>query len=200
MARTGKLRDELRFLIEQQKLDDAERVSLLKNINKPPISRRPLWMIAAAIVPLAAVLTVWFISPASESHNDVLWRMAEEVSTNHTRIKPLDVTDSSLETLRAQLSMLDFSLQTSSLIEGLELVGGRYCTLQGAIATQLVFRDSQGNRITLYQASYDSARFGSLPDLDKQQRPATVVRQGLEIKVWQQSGVLLALASAESEH
>jgi len=64
----------------------------------------------------------------------------------------------------------------------------------------LVFRDSQGNRITLYQASYDSARFGSLPDLDKQQRPATVVRQGLEIKVWQQSGVLLALASAESEH
>jgi len=194
----GNLRDELRALIEDQHLSDAERASLQAKARKQPAPRLRLWFSTAALAAsLLLVLTVWLTTPTHQD-TDTLWRVAEEVTTNHTRIKPLDVTDASFETLRAHLAMLDFSLQYPNLpdIEKLELIGGRYCTLQGVIATQLVFRDAQGNRITLYQAGYDPARFGPIPDLAKQQTPAKLVRQGLEIQVWQQSGVLLALAGS----
>lgn len=191
------LRETLRSLIENERLSESEQTHVQAMLSPPKRRCQRHWIIAATFAAsLVVALTLW-MADVPGTKNEALWRVAEEVTINHTRIKPLDVTSSSFERIRASLPLLDFSPQYPALpqIKGLELIGGRYCTLQGVIATQLVFRDEYGNRITLYQSAYDPTRFGAIPDANRQQPPAMLIQQGLEILIWQQSGVLLALAS-----
>lgn len=198
MPDRGKLRDELRAMLESEGLSDEEFAALpLTDVNE---SRHALrWpaigvSMAASVLLAVAVIFSWPAFKADSS--SVLARVAEEVRVNHIRVKPLDVTASSYDVLRRDMPLLDFVLQTPRAIEGmgdLKLIGGRYCTLQGVMATQLVFEDSQGNRVTMYQAGYDASRFGRIPD---SRSAESLSDHGLDIRVWQQEGVVLALAGA----
>ncbi|MDZ4297764.1 MAG: hypothetical protein U0998_00790 [Moraxellaceae bacterium] len=200
MADKSNLRQQLKELIERDTLSASEQD--LFSSTKTPAARSQIWRVTLGMAAaLVILLSIWQpILRFQPSQADFLLRVSEEVVTNHTRVKPLDVTSSSYDAVQQNLPMLDFSLQQSALLvdKGLKLVGGRYCTLQGVIATQLVFEDSLGNRVTLYQASYDEKRFGNVPQLTARQAPATVIKQGLKINIWQESGVILALAQGST--
>ena len=196
MADSDNLRDQLRAMLESESLTEAEYAAMPRADAVTPVSswRRYSLGVSLAAGVLLAVVTL-FSWPSHPGNNaPVLARVAEEVRVNHVRIKPLDVAASSYEVLRRDLPLLDFVLQTPRAIPGmgdLKLVGGRYCTLQGVMATQLVFEDAEGNRVTMYQAGYDVARFGRIPEMDA---PASLSDHGLDISVWQQEGVVLAMA------
>lgn len=197
MADPNNLRQQLRELIEQDSLNAAEQARLASPVKKNGHQRRLISIGAGLAASLFLVIMLW---SGPGGHNlppqNIQLRIAEEVTTNHTRVKPLDVTSSSIDVVRAQLPLLDFIVQRSSLFlsDGLELVGGRYCTLQGVIATQLVFRDREGNRVTLYQAAYDRRRFGDLPG----ETPVIIDQRGTRISLWTEFGVVFALATSSS--
>lgn len=194
------LRQQLRNLIEQDALNAAEQARLALPVKRNGHYRRLISIGAGLAASIFCVFLLWTWSGGDNlPPQNIQLRIAEEVTTNHTRVKPLDVTSSSIDVVREQLPLLDFIVQRSSLLlsEGLELVGGRYCTLQGVIATQLVFRDRDGNRITLYQAAYDRQRFGDLPD-QPGEKPVIIDQRGTRISLWTEFGVVFALATSSS--
>jgi hypothetical protein len=200
MADPNSLRQQLRELIERDSLSAAEQARLASPAKGKGHHRRLISIGAGLAASLFLVIMLWS-APGGNNipPQNIQLRIAEEVTTNHTRVKPLDVTSSSIDVVQEHLPLLDFIVQRSSLFlsEGLELVGGRYCTLQGVIATQLVFRDRDGNRVTLYQAAYDRKRFGELPDKPNQQ-PVIINQRGTRVSLWTEFGVVFALATSSS--
>jgi len=59
-------------------------------------------------------------------------RIAMEVAPNHIKLKPLDVETDSMERIRRYFTDLEFVRVESQLLasSNLELLGGRYCSVQ----------------------------------------------------------------------
>jgi len=125
-------------------------------------------------------------------------RIAEEVLTNHILIKQMDIETGSIEEVRNRFDKLDFAVLTSQrmLDDSLILLGARYCTLQGFIATQLLFQTYAGEKVTHYQAAYDQTRFGPLPDISLQQPPIILAERGYTVEIWREAGLVMARAQA----
>lgn len=209
MSRKKPLREQLRAHIERERLDDAdyERLAgLFRDHAKSRAGQRPgrhvkaRWWpasvaIAASAVVASVIVALALVNTAPPA-NDVAPRIAEEVLTNHLKIHVPDVSASSVEEVGALLDRLDFTPVLSTLIdtESLQLVGARYCTLQGAIATQLMMVDRYGNSVTHYQAAFEPGRFGSLPRREAGDEPLVLTRNGVTIEIWVESGVTMAKA------
>ncbi|MCL1140516.1 hypothetical protein [Shewanella pneumatophori] len=125
-------------------------------------------------------------------------KIAEEVATNHIKMKPLEIQAAQLSSLRNYFTELDFTLVNSRQINSTsQMLGGRYCSIQGLTAAQIRFNDN--NRlVTLYEVQYDSARYGKLPNIDNGDLPIQLVVRGVDIAIWVERGLLMATASSES--
>lgn len=198
------LREQLGNLLRRDRLKDDEFEALQASLNKTTPAKRPALQRRALAAMAASVLLavgIWFGYNAqtphdADSHSGLSMRIAEEVLTNHIHIRAMDMETSSMEQIRRGLDRLDFSPVSSEIITdgGLRLLGARYCTLQGRIATQLMFQNDNGDIVTFYQAAYDAERFGPLPDIDRQQRPLTLIKNGVSITIWVEQGVVVAQA------
>ena len=200
MADPNNLRHQLRELIERDALSAAEQARFLSSAQKNRHRPKIIGIGAGVAASIVCAFLLWTWPDGHKPpRQDIELRIAEEVTTNHTRVKPLDVTSSSIDVVREQLPLLDFIVRKSAFFasDDLELVGGRYCTLQGVIATQLVFRDRDGNRVTLYQAAYDQKRFGELPEKPNEQ-PVIIDQRGTRVSLWTEFGVVFALAKSSS--
>ena len=153
------------------------------------------------MAPIAAALAVivvaagflWNANVNRQSQVSLL--IAEEVVQNHLKMKPLEVTSHSLHDMHAYFNQLDFSLRNSSLIttSNLQLLGGRYCSIQGFTAAQLRLKHNEtGDLETLYQAPYDSKLFKELPNLQEGQAPVRHYINGIGVDVWVDKGILFA--------
>lgn len=199
-------RDQLRRMLEQNALDDREYERLRQLVRRKHshqrfISWRPAAAIAASIlVVVVAGLLTWQARPETSPYADIPRHIAKEVLVNHINIRALDVSTDSLDDVRRALDRLDFMPVSSGAVTGrnLRLLGARYCTLQGRIATQIMFETEEGEVVTLYQTAYDQSHFGALPDIDQYQRPLQLFRRGVEITIWVEQGVLVAQARAGS--
>jgi hypothetical protein len=81
------------------------------------------------------------------------------------------------------------------VLNNLQLIGGRYCSLQGITAAQL--RMKQGENLqTLYETEYVPDVFGDLPILEKGEEPQVVYAKGIKVKVWVEKGLLFALTDS----
>lgn len=151
--------------------------------------------IAAAALFASIVLATAVLVP-SPSGDDPAPRIADEVLTNHLKIHVPDVAVASIEQVGDLLDRLDFRPVPSARIDmsSLRLVGARYCTLQGAIATQLLMVDTHGNPVTHYQAAFEPARFGRLPQREAGDELLGLTRSGLRIEIWVESGITMAKA------
>jgi hypothetical protein len=134
----------------------------------------------------------------SSTANPSAIRIAEEVLTNHILIKQMDIETGSIEEVRNRFDKLDFAVLTSQRMphDSLTLLGARYCTLQGFIATQLLFQTHAGEKVTHYQAAYDQTRFGPLPDISLQQPPIILAERGYTVEIWREAGLVMARAQA----
>lgn len=199
MSERRPLREELKQKLSRERLDDDEFARFERLLTKEkrwsemtPFNFRVGGAVAALLL-LGVTVLVYFPGNDSEDLPELL---AQEVFTNHVHAHSLDLETHSIEVLRAGLDRLDFVPvdASASRDERLTLLGARYCTLQGAIAAQILFHTPSGARVTRYQAAYDPGRFGGLPDWDQQQAPVSVKLRGVEVRLWVEQGVVIAEA------
>lgn len=205
MKKQKPLRTALKEMLNQEQLSEAEIRKLMPK-QKMSIWRqlqrlRQRWTFAAMITVMASLLIVNLAllnqpNPSSETYE----RIATEVMTNHLYMKLLDVETESMQVLQGQMAILGFIPQFSATFDeqSVVLLGGRFCTLQGAVATQLHFKTETGIIMTQYQTLYDASLFGALPDIQKGEKPKILTQRGIEIQLWQESGLLMASAKPKA--
>lgn len=151
---------------------------------------RKRWLAACAALLMCVIswgVFKWGVSEQSLEH-----RIAKEVISNHLKLKPLDVQTTSIVQARQYFTQLDFSvIKPTQMIASADtdLIGGRYCSIQGETAAQLRYQDNTASLATLYQVAYDASKFGSL------KTPNTQVMDGLRVRTWIEKGVLLVSVS-----
>lgn len=192
------LKNSVKAYVESKQLNDEQMDSLLSMVNAPA---EPAPRSVRAMAPIAAVLAVIVVAAGLlwnanfKQQSQVSLLIAEEVVQNHLKMKPLEVTSHSLHDMRAYFNQLDFSLRDSKLIatSDLQLLGGRYCTIQGFTAAQLRLQHNEtGDLETLYQAPYDAELFKELPNLQEGQTPVRHYINGIGVDVWVDKGILFA--------
>lgn len=131
----------------------------------------------------------------------MLQLIANEVVKNHLKLKPLEVHTNNIDGLRHYFTQLDFLLIESNQIRNFtdNLLGARYCSIQGITAAQLRLKNSTSHSPdTLYQTEYRKAVFGTLPDITRGKKPLIAYAKGIKVKVWVEKGLLFAMT--ESNH
>ena len=161
------------------------------------------WLVTASVAAaIAALLVVTLLfPPGAMDYIPMTERIALEVARNHIKLKSLDVETGSMDGIRRYFTDLEFVPVESSMLAGadLELVGGRYCSLQSVPAAQLRIVVPYGNRQqTLYQAKYHKDVFGPLPVLENGNAPVTVNVKGIMVRIWVEKGLLFALTDEVS--
>ena len=140
------------------------------------------WFMAASFASLAlfSISLVFFMQgkPA-----DMPQLIAGEVVRNHLKLKPLEVSASSIEKIRVYFDKLNFlPIKSLNVSDTSTLIGGRYCSLQGYTAAQLrMVNPASGNLDTLYQAPYIETVYGKLPDLANNEMPLVVYERGIKV-------------------
>lgn len=206
-------REQFSDLLGRTRLSDEEYARLRGGParNRTVWWRRPgpRWAVGglAACLLLSALLFPLMLAPgpdevavqsAAGEVPATVQRISMEVVTNHIHTKPMDHATSSFPELAEQLDQLDFRIRDPRHLtaEQLQLLGARYCTLQGRIATHILFRGAEGHIISHYQAAYHPAFFGEIPDIGEGEQPLRVTDRGFTVEVWREDGLLMARASA----
>jgi hypothetical protein len=197
------LKQVVRQHFEQRALstDQLERLEALMAVNAPrPAGRRLIaksligWPAAAAIAALLAVIML--LPPGPVDEVPMTYRIAMEVARNHIKLKPLDVETDNMDGIRRYFTDLEFSPVKSQLLasSNLQLLGGRYCSIQSVPAAQLrVSAPDKHGLKTLYQSEYRKDVFGPLPVLENGGIPVEVNVKGITVRIWVEKGLLFAL-------
>lgn len=175
---------------QQSKLESLAEKN--RPVNKQQISIYPFAMIGG----IAIFLLVFFLTPSLQNQSNIQERIAMEVVANHIKLKPLEIETNSIEKIRSYFKRLDFVLVNSQLVKqlGLELIGGRYCSLQGNIAAQLRVRKPGTNNVqALYQTEYRKDVFENMPTLEEGDEPVDIYVKGVKVTIWVEKGLLFAL-------
>ena len=161
---------------------DVERAS------PAPVSRRRDRWISMAGVAALVLVVIALRSLPDRDEPPTAELVAQEIATNHHRNMPVEVETDAFDSLADGLDKLDFRPVSSERLDdrGLQLVGGRYCKIQGQIAAQIKLRDEAGRTWTLYECR-DSELLSSVRD-------SRVRAMGLDVEIWREAGVLLGLA------
>jgi hypothetical protein len=197
------LNEALRAHVESQQLDKIQLQELLDlQQQRHPANRRITyrgWLaVAASSLLIALVVGLLQVNPVG-FQQDLVAEIAAEVVDNHLHMKPLEIEGNELASIGAYFDRLDFQpIESRYLTDiGLDLLGGRYCSLQSITAAQLRFKSLGSDKLhTLYQVGYDPAVFKALPNLDEGDQPISVFNKGVEVTIWVEKGVLLALTES----
>ncbi len=191
------MKEAIRHHTEQQSLSQTQ-LSALQALQTPerhstPFRRYYLAGTLAASL-MVAVLLLLFLQPVTQK--DLIQEIATEVVQNHLHRKPMEIESHDLNVLRKYFNRLDFRPVQSHYLDqtGLQLAGGRYCSLQGITAAQLRFQYKGSDQIhTLYQVSYDPKVFQKLPLYDQGEKPVSTYANGVKVTLWVEKGILFAL-------
>ncbi|UCB56064.1 MAG: hypothetical protein JSW45_05920 [Thiotrichales bacterium] len=184
--------------LDNYALSDARLQQLESLAEQAPVVRKQKilsyrFAIAGAV---AAFVIAFMLTPLLVEQGDVRERIAMEVAKNHIKLKPMEVETASIEGIRDYFEKLDFLPVSSLLVEraGLELVGGRYCSLQGITAAQLRVREPGSDNLqTLYQTEYIEDVFSDMPVVEEGGEPVELYVKGVRVKIWVEKGLLFAL-------
>ncbi len=196
---TSPLKNTLKNLLEDDSLSDSE-IAMLQRLQKPekkPYFTPPSWLYPALGGLVTGLILMVFTMPylVGPTYN-AQQRIAHEVLTNHLHVKPLDISTGSIAEVQTYMDKLNFNPKLSAhlLNTKAQLIGGRYCTLQGVIAAQLKLKMPSGEVITYYEAAYDKNRFGPLPNAENNEQPIIVNENGFTMRMWQESDLVMVTA------
>jgi len=115
--------------------------------------------------------------------------VAQEIALNHSKQLNLDFNEIDYANLNKLMHKLDFQVVKSNHINlaGLEVLGARYCTIQGNIAAQIRLRDDSGKIFTLYQTKLTSMLNNNFEDTIQS------IDQ-VDVKQWQENDLFFGLA------
>lgn len=192
------LKQSVRDKLESYSLSDAQLQKLESlGAQAVPVRNQRISVYPLAIAgALAAFLAAFFLTPMILEHDDVRESIATEVAMNHIKLKPMEVETSSIEGIRDYFKKLDFIPVNSTLVKqsGLELIGGRYCSLQGITAAQLRVKKPGTESIqSLYQTEYRQDVFKDIPVMEQGNDPIEIYVKGMKVKIWVEKGLLFAL-------
>jgi len=176
-------KEQLEQLMALQKADTDNNA--IKNIIR---KSRPYYALAASVI--VAVFSFLFFN---NNHNELADKVAREIAYNHSKRMELEVTSSELGSVKEQLSELDFNLIESDKTknEKWQLLGGRYCSIQGKLAAQLrVKQDMSPAYHTYYQAIIPEG-------FELKDNSYSTWVDGVHVELWVEDGVLLGLAGEE---
>ena len=117
-------------------------------------------------------------------------RLVAEIVYNHNKQMAMEIESDAIETVKDFLTKLDFPLIATDRLpsDQWQLLGGRYCSLQGKLAAQLKLRRrGSGHIYTLFQTICPEgvAETGTLK---------TSYVDGVEVQLWSERGLLLGMA------
>lgn len=191
------LKQAIREHVAQQSLDADQLTALQEIATTAPIkrSRRP-YRLAGALAASLLVATLIFSFFQTGGQDNLVDEIAAEVVDNHLHLKPLEIVSGDINDVRDYFTRLDFRPIESRYLQdiGLQLMGGRYCSLQGITAAQLRFKNLGGDDLhTLYQVGYDPAIYHGLPLYDEGEPPVSTYVNGVRVTLWVEKGILFAL-------
>ena len=150
------------------------------------ILRAPITRAALVILLLGAA---WFGLQHYRNAAEVD-RLVAEIAYNHNKQMGMEIESNAIETVKGFLTKLDFPLIASDRLpsDQWQLLGGRYCSLQGKLAAQLKVRQRDtGEVYTLFQTARPDGMPVNAP-----------IRQtylnGIEVRLWFERGLLLGMA------
>jgi hypothetical protein len=161
---------------------------------------RRVWFGALATCLMVYLVFLFIGSNGIPSDRNMSRDIAMEVVKNHLKLKPLDVKTSSMSAIQKYFTHLDFLPISSSVASNNfslpinQLLGGRYCSIQGVTAAQLRYQRKHGLS-TLYEVAYHPDTFGTLPNMDNMEQPLELLIKGLSVFVWVEKGLLMVLVS-----
>lgn len=192
------LKDQIKSSFEQCRLN-PEQLAQLRALQAPAESppgsamttRR--WFASALVASLVLGLALVLHYP-QRTGQDIAQQIADEVATNHMKMRPLEVSTDDLATARAFFTELDFSPARSVGFGHQDsiMLGGRYCSIKGVAAAQFRYAGSNRQTYTLYQTLYDTHIFGALPRIEQGEQPLIRHSRGLEVSIWLEKGLLMA--------
>tara|TARA_R110002072_G_scaffold1989_2_gene16359 strand:+ start:77589 stop:78158 length:570 start_codon:yes stop_codon:yes gene_type:complete len=169
-----------------------DQLENLMNIQKEEVTdvakNRKQYRLAYLLSAVATILIIFGLNFNNFSHKSI----PQEVAYNHLKQMPVEIKTNNISLVRTGLTKLDFNIIASHnmKLEGYELVGARYCSIQGRIAAQLRYQHKvTGKFSTLYQVSKDSNNQSSIDKVE--------FIDGVEVKGWSEKGLILLKATSE---
>lgn len=147
------------------------------------------WMPVAAAA--ALVMALSFQLARNQSSEEFYFDVAGEIAMRHNNYDSFDVQATSFNGVQEELKDLAFSvtpLVKQKLLSAYEVLGARYCQLQGQQAAHVQVKNRKtGALCTLYIASLKGS-LSSLKTLDK-----SVDLEANQVDIWEDSDRLFAL-------
>jgi hypothetical protein len=116
--------------------------------------------------------------------------ISAQIAYNHNSQMQMEVLSPDLKDVQGHLTKLGFQLISSSKInrQHWQLIGGRYCNINGKIAAQLKIKNTESNQIyTYYQAKLPGKQLATLSQTE-------IAIDGVNVKLWREKGLLMGLA------
>lgn len=181
---------------QQQNLTQEELQALiaLDDDIKPPAESNPLrfnfpskLLLACAVVVLSFTMALTALWPQQQFGEKV----ALEVVENHLKLETIEFSGDDFAQLNAKMVKLPFALvaPNTSALQNVQLVGGRYCSVDGQLAAQIRLINSDGKLLTLYQTN----RNNQLQSITDQQYHL----DGIKVSHWSQGSIFFSLAQAD---
>jgi len=175
--------------------DSVERLLAQANTEKPATLlstigfRRPLVGLAWVASLFVVVMVAQFLYHQQSHQNNLTALVLEEIAMNHNKKLDAEYRETQPEVLRMAMQRLDFPLSLPEDIQrDFQLLGGRYCSIQGGLAAQLKVRNrATGAVSTLYVTELTE----KLARIEEQQ----VLQGSVDIQLWQQQGRFFGLAT-----
>lgn len=162
----------------QSKKLSSDQLERLKEQRRPYF----LWASLGSSLVACSILIIFLTMPG---FNDSVMK---EITYNHYKNLSVEVSTGDLSQIQSALPKLDFTIVQSSKFSRSEwqVMGGRYCSIQGQIAAQIKLKKIKTGQIYTFYQTRGREEFKS--DLVKR----TI--DGATVEVWNEKGLLMGVA------
>jgi len=149
------------------------------------------WQVASMVFFTAIVFGI-FIGKNNSFTTNIDTLVLEEIAMNHNKRLDVEFPITQYEPLRLAMAKLNFSLtQPKALSFVYQLVGGRYCSIQGRIAAQLKIKNINNGKIATLYITPVTDRIAEITDQE-------TTSKNVNIKLWSANNFLYGLATDTS--
>jgi len=167
-----------------QQLSDACLNAMLRQAARQRPRRHGYWAAAAMVLLVSLAMLQWQLTadPAS--------RVLSEVVRHHRQNQPMTVVSADYEDVQAALERLNFPLDPPPAIcTAYQLLGGRFCTIQGNPAAQLKLRNKTTGKVKTLFVTDLTPHLAAVDAMETE-------HDGVNIRLWQENQIFFALVES----